>query len=183
MVSRSHIFLTAHDERNTLLVLAFDRANGRELWRRELPRARKDRLDGQRPGLALPVTDGKRVFAFFQDFGLIALTVDGKRALAAAARSIQHGLRLRGIADCRGRCGAARGGPGHGPYLLAVHAGNGRINGKVDRPGVISGYSTPTVYQPKDGGTQIIVPESFQLSAYPSRMAAASGGCAASRAK
>jgi outer membrane protein assembly factor BamB len=47
-----------------------------------------------------------------------------------------------------------------------VHAENGRIKYKVDRPGVISGYSTPTVYQPKDSGTQIIVPESFQLSAY-----------------
>jgi outer membrane protein assembly factor BamB len=31
---------------------------------------------------------------------------------------------------------------------------------------VISGYSTPTVYQPKDGPKQILVPESFQLSAY-----------------
>ena len=78
VVSRSHIFLTAH-EADTLLVLAFDRANGRELWRRELPRARKDRLDGPNgPASPSAVTDGKRVFAFFQDFGLIALTVDGR---------------------------------------------------------------------------------------------------------
>jgi len=31
---------------------------------------------------------------------------------------------------------------------------------------VISGYSTPIIYQPKQGPRQIIVPESFQLSAY-----------------
>jgi hypothetical protein len=31
---------------------------------------------------------------------------------------------------------------------------------------VISGYSTPIVYQPKQGAKQIIIPESFQLSAY-----------------
>jgi hypothetical protein len=31
---------------------------------------------------------------------------------------------------------------------------------------VISGYSTPIVYQPKQGPKQIVVPESFQLSAY-----------------
>jgi hypothetical protein len=36
----------------------------------------------------------------------------------------------------------------------------------VERPVVISGYSTPTVYQPKQGPKQIVVPESFQLSAY-----------------
>ena len=37
---------------------------------------------------------------------------------------------------------------------------------KVDRPGVISGYSTPTVYEPASGAKQVIIPESFQLSAY-----------------
>ena len=42
----------------------------------------------------------------------------------------------------------------------------GKVSWKVDRPGVISGYSTPIVYQPKQGAKQIIVPESFQLSAY-----------------
>jgi outer membrane protein assembly factor BamB len=31
---------------------------------------------------------------------------------------------------------------------------------------VISGYSTPTVYEPKNGPKQILIPESFQLSAY-----------------
>src|SRR4029453_12175818 len=53
-----------------------------------------------------------------------------------------------------------------GSYLLGVDAKTGKQRYKIDRPGVISGYSTPTIYQPKDGGTQILVPESFQLSAY-----------------
>jgi outer membrane protein assembly factor BamB len=54
----------------------------------------------------------------------------------------------------------------NGAYLLGVDAKNGKQRYKVDRPGVISGYSTPTVYEPKDGGKQILIPESFQLSAY-----------------
>jgi len=53
-----------------------------------------------------------------------------------------------------------------GSYLLAVNKDSGRAAWKVDRPEVISGYSTPTVYQPKAGPKQVIVPESFQLSAY-----------------
>ena len=53
-----------------------------------------------------------------------------------------------------------------GSYLLGVDAKTGKQRYKVDRPGVISGYSTPTVYEPKDGGKQILIPESFQLSAY-----------------
>ena len=53
-----------------------------------------------------------------------------------------------------------------GSYLLGVDAKSGKVRYKVDRPGVISGYSTPTVYQPKDGPKQVLIPESFQLSAY-----------------
>jgi outer membrane protein assembly factor BamB len=40
------------------------------------------------------------------------------------------------------------------------------VRWRVDRPGVISGYSTPTVYEPADGPRQVIIPESFQLSSY-----------------
>jgi len=37
----------------------------------------------------------------------------------------------------------------------------------VQRPHVISGYSTPTIWRPKNGGpAQILVPESFQLTSY-----------------
>jgi outer membrane protein assembly factor BamB len=53
-----------------------------------------------------------------------------------------------------------------GSYLLGVDAKSGKQRYKIDRPGVISGYSTPTVYQPKEGGKQLLIPESFQLSAY-----------------
>ena len=50
-------------------------------------------------------------------------------------------------------------------------------------PRRISGYSTPTVYAPKDGGKQMLIPESFQLSAYDVRTASRCGGCAASPAR
>jgi outer membrane protein assembly factor BamB len=51
-------------------------------------------------------------------------------------------------------------------YLVAVDKNSGRVRWKVERPVVISGYSTPIVYQPPQGPKQIVVPESFQLSAY-----------------
>ena len=51
-------------------------------------------------------------------------------------------------------------------YLIAVNKNTGKVSWKVERPIVISGYSTPIIYQPKDGPKQIVVPESFQLSAY-----------------
>src|SRR4029078_2425630 len=51
-------------------------------------------------------------------------------------------------------------------FLIAVDKNSGKVRWKVARPVVISGYSTPIVYQPKQGAKQIIIPESFQLSAY-----------------
>ena len=78
VLTATHVFLTAH-ERDALLIIALDRATGRELWRRPLPRARQDRLDSRNgPASPSPVSDGTRVFAFFQDFGLIALTTAGR---------------------------------------------------------------------------------------------------------
>src|SRR3972149_4981279 len=55
------------------------KAGRRELWRREVPRTVKGRLDGPNgPASPSPVTDGDRVYAFFQDFGFIAFSADGK---------------------------------------------------------------------------------------------------------
>jgi outer membrane protein assembly factor BamB len=51
-------------------------------------------------------------------------------------------------------------------FLIAVDKNSGRVRWKIERPSVISGYSTPIVYQPKQGAKQIVIPESFQLSAY-----------------
>ena len=51
-------------------------------------------------------------------------------------------------------------------YLLAIDKNTGKQRWKVERPVVISGYSTPIIYQPKKGAQQIVIPESFQLSAY-----------------
>jgi len=166
VLTRTHIFLTAHDG-DTLLVLAFDRATGRELWRREVPRRNKGRLDGPNgPASPSAVTDGDRVYAFFQDFGLIAFTADGKEAwrLPLGPFNIFYGFGASPIlVDGLVVLPVDQ---DSGSYLLAVDARTGNIRYKVDRPGVISGYSTPTVYGPKGGSKQIIIPESFQLSSY-----------------
>src|SRR4029453_394949 len=51
-------------------------------------------------------------------------------------------------------------------YLMAVDAKAGKPRWKVSRPHVISGYSTPTVYRPKTGSAELLIPESFQLTSY-----------------
>jgi outer membrane protein assembly factor BamB len=51
-------------------------------------------------------------------------------------------------------------------FLIAVDKNSGRVRWKIDRPSSQSGYSTPILYKQRNEPTQIILPESFQLTAY-----------------
>ena len=80
--TNSHIFLTAHSPEKDaykLFVLALDRKTGKQLWQHEVPRLQKGRRENVNgPASPSPVTDGTNVYCFFQDFGLISYTADGK---------------------------------------------------------------------------------------------------------
>src|SRR5215471_10272301 len=78
VLTSTRIFMTGVDGEK-LVVLALDRATGRELWRREVPRRQQGRIENVNgPASPSPVTDGVNVYAFFQDFGLIAFAADGR---------------------------------------------------------------------------------------------------------
>ena len=168
--SRTRIFVTAHDgdkKSGKLVVIALDRKSGKELWRREVPRAKTGRLENVNgPASASPVTDGENVYAFFQDFGLIAFDANGKEKwrMPLGPFNMFYGYGASPIlVDDKVIVPVDQ---DLGAYLLAVDKNTGKTKWKIDRPEVISGYSTPTIYQPKSGAKQLIIPEAFQLSAY-----------------
>ncbi|HQR32609.1 MAG TPA: PQQ-binding-like beta-propeller repeat protein [Blastocatellia bacterium] len=168
--SRTRIFVTAHDgdkKSGKLVVIALDRKSGKELWRREVPRAKTGRLENVNgPASASPVTDGENVFAYFQDFGLISFTADGKERwrMPMEPFNIFYGYGASPtLVDDKVILPVDQDG---GAFLLAVNKNTGKQAWKIDRPEVISGYSTPMIYQPKTGPKQLVLPESFQVSAY-----------------
>jgi outer membrane protein assembly factor BamB len=170
VLTDTHIFLTAHSpdkDAYKLFVIALDRQTGKPLWQHEVPRrqtGRRENVNG--PASPSPVTDGANVYAFFQDFGLISYTAGGKERWRVplgpfnmfygfgASPILEDGLLILPVDQDTD------------PYLLAVDAKTGKQRWKVSRPHVISGYSTPTIWRPKSGGAQILIPESFQLTAY-----------------
>lgn len=169
--TNTHIFLTAHSpEKETykLFVIALDRKTGKELWRREVERRHKGRLElVNGPASPSPVTDGSNVYFFFQEYGLISFTADGKERWRmplgpftmfygfGASPILEDGLLLLPVDQDLTA------------HLLAVDARTGKERWRMQRPHVISGYSTPTIWRPKNGGPpQILIPESFQLTAY-----------------
>jgi outer membrane protein assembly factor BamB len=170
VLTATRVFITAHTkEKDTykLLVIALERSSGKVLWQREVPRQQKARLQNVNgPASPSPVTEGANVYAFFQEFGLISFDAEGKErwrmpfgpfntfyGFGASPILVNEKLILPVDQDLNS-------------YLMAVHKDTGKLIWKVERPGVISGYSTPTLVQPKNGPAQIIVPESFQLSSY-----------------
>ncbi len=169
--TNTHIFLTAHSPEKDdykLFVLALDRKTGQQLWQHEVPRPQKGRRENVNgPASPSPVTDGTNVYAFFQDFGLVSYTADGKERWRmplgpftmvygfGASPILEDGLLLLPVDQDLTA------------YLLAVDARTGKERWRVQRPHVISGYSTPTIWRPKNGGpAQILSPESFQLTSY-----------------
>jgi outer membrane protein assembly factor BamB len=151
-----------------LLVICLDRATGTLLWQSEVPRLKQGRLENVNdPASPSPVTDGSNVYVFFQEFGLVSYNEDGKERwrLPLGPFNMFYGFGASPIiVDDKVVLPVDQDSPSS--YLIAVDKNSGRVRWKVERPVVISGYSTPIIYQPKQGPKQIVIPESFQLSAY-----------------
>ena len=171
VLTHDRIFLTAHTKEKDsykLLIICLDRQTGKILWQSEVPRTIQGRLQNVNgPASPTPVTDGTNVYVFFQEFGLVSFDGNGKQRwkLPLGPVNMFYGFGASPIlVDDKVILPVDQDNPTS--YLLAVDKNNGRVRWKVERPTVISGYSTPIIYKPKQGAKQIIIPESFQLSAY-----------------
>jgi len=160
------IFLTAfHGEK--LYVLGIERRTGKILWQREVPKNRSEELHkANSPASPSPVTDGKNVYAFFTDFGLIAFSTEGKELWRLPLGPFNNPMGLgaspilvddKVVMNCDQESGS---------FLLAIDKDTGKVCWRVERPEFSRGFATPILYQPLSGVRQILVSGSFQLTAY-----------------
>ena len=153
--TNTHIFLTAHSpEKDSykLFVIALDRKTGKELWRHEVARRLKGRLElVNGPASPSPVTDGSNVYFFFQEYGLISYTADGKERwrMPLGPFTMFYGFGASPILEDGTLILSAD--QETDPYVLAIDAKSGKPKWRITRPHVISGYSTPTIWRPEDG--------------------------------
>ena len=170
VLTGDRVFVTAHTpekEEYRLLVIALERSSGRILWQREVPRQQRGRLQNiNGPASPSPVTDGENVYAFFQEFGLLSFSGGGKERwrLPMGPFNMYYGFGASPVLIEEKVILAVD--QDKDSYLLAVDSRSGKQLWKTERPEVVSGYSTPTVYAPSSGAKQVIVPESFRLTAY-----------------
>lgn len=166
VIGRERVFLTGF-EGEKLFTIGLDRKTGKLLWKREVPHGRTDRLQKpNNPASPTPVTDGETVVVFFQDFGLLAYDQDGQERWRVPLGPFNSAYGMGASPILVAGTVILPCDQDQNSFMIAVEISTGRIRWKIDRPGIISGYSTPIVYAPKGSGSQVIVPESFQLSAY-----------------
>jgi outer membrane protein assembly factor BamB len=165
VLAGDRIFLTG-SEGDDLITMCLSRTTGEVQWRRSV---RAPRREAQHPlnhrAAPTAVIDGKRIYVFFADFGLLAYDYDGREQwqLRLGPFNSQHGIVASPVyADgkvilvCDQDTDA---------YILAVEADSGKVAWKKPRE-VINGYSTPVIYRPSGGPTQVIAPGSYELTSY-----------------
>jgi len=165
------IFITATDN-GKLVTYCIDRSSGKVEWRREAPRPRKMTKNAppdvarKAAASASPATDGENVFVFFEDFGLISYTPDGKERwrVALGPFNAPYGMASSPVlADGKllQLCDQDT-----NSFLLAVDPRDGHTLWKAQRPEATHGFATPAIYRPSKGPAQVIVSGSYQVAAY-----------------
>jgi len=137
------------------------------VWRRECPRPRQEPLDKRNHAASpTPVADGKHVYVFFPDFGLVSYDFDGverwrtplgpfTNLYGMGASPVLAGDKVVLMCDQAG-----------GSFITGLDAASGRVVWKTARPEAVSGHSTPVIFQPRDGPLQVLGPGSFRMDAY-----------------
>jgi outer membrane protein assembly factor BamB len=166
VLAGDRVYLTASDG-NQLITICLDAASGKELWRRQVPRMRSQKVfHANDPASPTPAADEQGVVAFFADYGLVAYSPEGKDrwTMPLGPFNSFYGIGASPVlADglvvmlCDQRTGS---------FLVAVDRTTGRLRWKQARPTAVEGWATPMVFRPAAGGAQLVVPGSTRLDAY-----------------
>lgn len=166
VVSGGRIFVTAF-EGDKLLTIALERASGKELWRRESPRDRQEKLDRRNgPASPTPVADGTNVYVFFADYGLVSYTFAGVERWRTPLGPFNNVYGMGASPVLAGDMVVLVCDQNRGSFAAGFRQRDGREVWRQPRPEALSGHSTPIVYDPAGAPLQVIAPGSFRMASY-----------------
>lgn len=166
ILAHGKIFLTAIDGQS-LYTICLDQQSGKELWRKQAPRDREEKLDPRNnPASPSPAIDDKQVYVFFGDYGLVTYDLDGNEkwqvplgpfnniyGMGASPIVVDNKVVL--VCD-----------QSSDSYIIAFNKKDGSVAWKTARPEATSGHCTPILRTTENGSTEIVLPGSFYLTAY-----------------
>ena len=165
VVTADRIFLTA-SEGDKLITISLNRKTGKVLWRKEIVRPRQMPIyRANDPASPSPVSDGKNVYAFFGELGLVSYGPDGQERWRVPLGPFNSFYGMGGSPVLAGNSLVMVCDQRANSFIVAVDSRNGNVRWKTNRNN-FEGYSTPVVYTPKSGPAQVIVLGSATLDAY-----------------
>jgi len=159
------VFVTGADEKG-LVVSCVDQASGKVRWERKLERARKQevfRANGS--ATPSPTTDGKNVYAFFPELGLISFDAQGKERWLLPLGPFVSFYGMAGSPILAGNTLVLLCDQQQGSFLLAVDAATGKERWRTERKGLIESWTTPVVF-PAEKPENVVVFGTFFVCAY-----------------
>jgi outer membrane protein assembly factor BamB len=170
IVVGGRLFITGHqgDER---VLLCYNTTDGSLQWRKAVTKLRTEipnPING--PTTPTPATDGRSVFVFYPEFGLLAYDFAGQELWRVPLGPFGG---IQGMAASpvytEGRVVLLIDTPEQA-YLAAFDVRSGKQVWKKDRPiGFLGSYSTPSLYHPSGGPPQIVVAGALELTGYDAR--------------
>lgn len=165
VVTADRVFLTA-TEGDKLSTFALDRKTGKILWRSDVVRARHMPMykanDGASPS---PVSDGKNVYAFFGELGLISFGPNGNERWRLPLGPFNSFYGMGGSPVLAGNTLVMVCDHRNASFIVAVDARDGKVLWRKNRSN-FEGYSTPAIYKPSNGPAQVIVLGSNSVDSY-----------------
>lgn len=155
------------DAGGKLFTFCLDKSSGKILWRREAPRPRIEIYQRTNsPASPSPASDGRSVFVFLADYGILAYGLDGnelwRTPLGPFNNVNGHGSspivwRDLVILVCDQDTNS---------YIIALDKKTGRQRWRAERPEVTRSYVTPLVVEVPNAAPELIVPGAYQVTAY-----------------
>jgi len=166
LISDRIVFTGSEGQR--LITMCLNRNTGQVIWQREILRDRTQKIyTDNDTATPTPVSDGKNVYVFFPDFGLVSYGPEGEERwqfklgpfhnfYGISASPIVHGNTLVQVCDQRS-----------GSFVIALDKDNGRIRWRKERP-MAKGeaYSTPIIWKPENGKPQVVIAGAFRMDSY-----------------
>jgi outer membrane protein assembly factor BamB len=165
VLSKNRLFLTAVKD-DELLTLAFDKSSGKELWRRTAPSKATEKVHrAASQASSTPLVDDQRVIVYFGSYGLLCYDHDGnelwkkpistpKTLYGMATSPIGFGNTVimvldddRNLPDSK----LSR------SKVIACDKETGKDVWKTARPFSRSGWSTPIIWNHKDGADLVVL--------------------------
>lgn len=160
------VFVTGADERG-LVVLCLERASGAVRWERRLERARTQEVyPANGSATPSPTTDGKNVYAFFPEFGLVSLDAQGQERWRLPLGPFASFYGMAGSPILAGSTLVLLCDQQRGSFLLGVDAASGAPRWRTERKGMIESWTTPVLYPSEAAPEAVLVFGTYFVSAY-----------------